>query len=179
MCYHYYVLIALIAEHPITKTHLDANASIVHNKSFERGVIRLQKGVPEASLTADEKRSLLGFLKDDVTTDNNNNEEASVTPDDEDEEMGFADVIIESEREAKKARLECQSKYIGFDWIPPTSNVVERLFSRAKIIMTERRQRMTPRHLELLLFLRLNKWAWNVYTIDDIISKDMNSINSK
>jgi hypothetical protein len=48
-----------------------------------------------------------------------------------------------------------------------TSNIVERLFSRAKLILSERRKSMSPYHLELLLFLRANQELWNDYTIQD------------
>ena len=62
-----------------------------------------------------------------------------------------------------------ESKYRKLDYILPTSNIVERLFSRAKIIMADRRKSMTPYHLELLLFLRMNKDLWSAGDIQDII----------
>ena len=39
--------------------------------------------------------------------------------------------------------------------------MVERLFSRAKIVMTDLRKSMTPRNLEMLMFLRLNRHLWD------------------
>jgi hypothetical protein len=51
----------------------------------------------------------------------------------------------------------------------PTSNIVERLFSRAKIILADRRKRMSPYHLELLLFLRINRDLWNANDIQNIL----------
>jgi hypothetical protein len=50
--------------------------------------------------------------------------------------------------------------------ILPTTNIVERLFSRAKIVMTDLRQSMTPRHLELLMMLRLNRSLWDVDAVE-------------
>jgi hypothetical protein len=46
---------------------------------------------------------------------------------------------------------------------------VERLFSRAKIVMTDLRENMTPYHLEMLMFLRCNCNLWSVETIQTII----------
>ena len=41
------------------------------------------------------------------------------------------------------------------------SNLVERLFSRAKRIMTDHRKRMLPIHLEELLYVHYNKHLWD------------------
>ncbi len=49
--------------------------------------------------------------------------------------------------------------------------MVERLFSRAKLIMRDHRKHMSPYHLEILL-LRCNFAMWNVQTVDDIIKEN-------
>ena len=41
--------------------------------------------------------------------------------------------------------------------VSPTSNIVERTFSRAGIIMRPHRRLMDPSTIEMLLMLRLNK----------------------
>ena len=43
-----------------------------------------------------------------------------------------------------------------------TSNDVERLFSKAKLVLTDRRAGMTPYMFEILLFLTLNSDYWGV-----------------
>ena len=55
--------------------------------------------------------------------------------------------------------------------IAKDSNIVERLFSRAKLIMRDHRKHMSPYHMELLLFLKFNRNLWGIPTIDDIILK--------
>ena len=51
--------------------------------------------------------------------------------------------------------------------------MVERLFSRAKLIMRDHRKHMSPYHLEmLLLLLRCNSAMWNVQAVDDIIKEN-------
>jgi len=52
-----------------------------------------------------------------------------------------------------------------------TSNKVERRFSRAKIILTERRSSMHPRMLENFLFLRENAIYWDASTVDEAIRR--------
>ena len=41
--------------------------------------------------------------------------------------------------------------------VSPTSNIVERLFSNAKLIMTDQRRCMDPTTFETILMLKLNK----------------------
>jgi hypothetical protein len=51
-----------------------------------------------------------------------------------------------------------------------TSNVCERLFSRAGFILNDRRKAMTKRNLENLLFLLVNDTKWGAHTVE-IVSK--------
>ena len=44
--------------------------------------------------------------------------------------------------------------------VSPTSNICERLFSRAKLIMSATRKNMNPDSLNMLLFLRANRHLW-------------------
>jgi hypothetical protein len=54
------------------------------------------------------------------------------------------------------------SKYINMKWIPPTTNAVERLFSRLKIVFSDRRKNLLPRHLELILTIVANRNLWDI-----------------
>jgi hypothetical protein len=47
----------------------------------------------------------------------------------------------------------------------PTSNVCERLFSRAKLVFSERRKRMSPETLEIILYLFCNYELWSPSTV--------------
>ena len=55
--------------------------------------------------------------------------------------------------------------------VSPTSNICERLFSRAKLIMSATRKNMNPDTLNMLLFLRANRHLW---TNPSIIQKILN-----
>jgi hypothetical protein len=52
---------------------------------------------------------------------------------------------------------QTQSMYHPVHHILPTSNVVERLFSRANLFKNDHRKTMTAAHLDAMLFLRRNR----------------------
>jgi hypothetical protein len=56
-----------------------------------------------------------------------------------------------------EATLEAQSKYIDCRFILETNNTVERIFSRAKRVLTDARARMTPYMFEVIMFLKMNE----------------------
>ncbi len=57
-------------------------------------------------------------------------------------------------------------------YVSPTSNACERLFSRAKLIMRPHRRHMDPSTLEAILMLRMNKEMWDKITIQKVLIKD-------
>jgi hypothetical protein len=68
-----------------------------------------------------------------------------------------------------EARQEAQSKYIDCDFILGTNNTVERLFSRAKRVLTDARAGMTPYMFEVIMFLKINQDLWGVHDVADAI----------
>ena len=52
-----------------------------------------------------------------------------------------------------------------------TINTVERLFSRSKIVLSDLLNRMLPRHLEDVLYLRVNRLLWNEVTIQMVMDR--------
>ena len=47
-----------------------------------------------------------------------------------------------------------------------TTNKVERLLSRATIVMTGLLKSLTPQHLVLIMFLRMSRCLWNEMTVE-------------
>ena len=94
-------------------------------------------------------------------------QDADAASDEENNELDdSAFRLLAENRARKKARHSLfASNYRSTKHIRGTTNSVERLFSRAKIVMTGQRKRMTPRHLELLMFLRMNRHLWNEETV--------------
>jgi len=152
----------IIENFPGMENYLGANAAITTDPIFERAVVKIQSQL-ENTLTVAEARTVKGYLLAGADEDGND------SSDDQEEAGGFAMDIVR-EATAKKAKnCNAATKYRSMNHLVTTSNIVERLFSRAKLVMTDQRKLMEPQHLELLLFLRCNKFLWSEVTIDDIL----------
>ncbi|EGZ11647.1 hypothetical protein PHYSODRAFT_515257 [Phytophthora sojae] len=78
--------------------------------------------------------------------------------------MGFADRI------SKRREVElAPSTFELLEEILPTSNIVERLFSVARMVLRNEMKCLTPLTLEMILFLKVNGSYWNVSTVDACI----------
>ncbi|KAG3205971.1 hypothetical protein PC128_g1074 [Phytophthora cactorum] len=77
--------------------------------------------------------------------------------------VGFADRILKRHRGDK-----APSEYILLDAIPLT-NIVERLFSIARMVLRYERNRLSSMTLEMILFLKINQTYWDVTTVDTCI----------
>ena len=128
------------------------------------------QGNDERELTGNERRAVRHLQLDlsmEVGVPDRNNE-------DESEGTDFAQRVLDSADVTKRARLGTyESNYRCLLHIEAQSNVVERLFSRAKLIMTPERRNMNPYRLESLLFLRANNYIlWDVYTLHEALQED-------
>ena len=160
----------LIQKYPGAAYHLSADAAIVQNKNFEKGVVKLQRG-NERELTAGEKIQLRRFLKEDAPAEDGDEED-----DDEEEEEGglaVAQRLHDRNQARKRARMmRTSSKHRSTKRVCSTTNMVERLFSRAKLVMTDLRRSMYPRNLEMLMFLRANRHLWDEVVVQRAILRD-------
>lgn len=157
----------LIEIYPQSSDYLAPNSNIVHSPVFESAVCKVQ-GKLENLLSQSEKNSLKRFLKIPLPNNASNQLDAD---DDDDAELSFAERITNNIRAEKRQRTDV-SKYKSLKHVCKDSNIVERLFSRAKLIMRDHRKHMSPYHLEMLLMLRCNSGMWNVQTIDNIIKEN-------
>ena len=78
----------------------------------------------------------------------------------------MASAHAEAEQRVKRSRINGQIRPMTH--LSPTSNIVERLFSNAKLIMTDQRRSMDPSTLETILMLKLNKDLWDARDIERI-----------
>ena len=53
---------------------------------------------------------------------------------------------------------------IDLEWIPPTFNRAERLFSRVRYVLTDYRKSLSPVNFEAQIFLHANTKFWTVFT---------------
>lgn len=135
-------------DQPCFKQYLamDSNILAPASRFFESAVTKVQNG-DERSLTRQEKDVLRSLLK------------RSADGSSEDEVHGL-DPIELYEREQKRQKSTNSSQYVPLEFIPPTTNVVERFFSRAKSVYTDYRKLMKPVTFEMIMFLKLNRDLW-------------------
>ena len=82
----------MIEKYPTTSRYLSANADIVQNKIFEKGIVKLQAG-RERELTAAERHEIRGYLQD-----------AAAPVDDESEESDEEDDAIKMHLEYERLK---------------------------------------------------------------------------
>ena len=54
------------------------------------------------------------------------------------------------------------------NWVSPTSNIVEKLFSKAKNVKSALRNRILLFHFEKNLYLAVNQKYWNIDTLSSV-----------
>ena len=115
---------------------------------------------PESTpLTPDEEEAISNFRIEPL---NRNNESAAnelLSP-------------TEKARKAKRMRVTSNPTFRPVSHVRPTSNIVERLFSQAKYIMSDHRKHMDPDHLNELIILKFHKASWNAATIQKCLDEN-------
>lgn len=145
---------AIITKFPETEERLSCNANIIYNSEFENALVKLQEH-RTYDLTNAERSAVHELLNTHSTANH------------ESENISFA------ERAVKRRRQETTGQGIGYMntcFITPTSNMVERLFSKAGWTLSDRRTRLTPEHFEQQLFLFSNAHLWGLSDINFILS---------
>ena len=67
------------------------------------------------------------------------------------------------------AKKKTNAEFGNLKWIPPTSNIAERLFSKVKHEFTDYRKSLLPVNLESQIFLSLNCDFWSVHTVISVV----------
>ncbi|KAJ8577919.1 hypothetical protein ON010_g1287 [Phytophthora cinnamomi] len=129
--------------------------SIVHSPDFESGCVRVLRGKTHRLMRA-EKTTLQPFEAARPADD-------AVNAEEEDAPESFV------ERLQKRWRLaqDCVP-YERLKSIPPTSNVVERFLSVARVTFGHQWHGLLPLMLETILFLRQNRSYWDATTVDNL-----------
>ncbi|KAE9360430.1 hypothetical protein PF008_g1816 [Phytophthora fragariae] len=134
-----------IAKYPIMRKYLSANAASINKAPFERALVKLQSG---RKLTPVEREASAMLLAPAV-------EETSLSEEDSESEETFAQQALKRRRLAGPADI-----YIDTGFVPPTSNICERLFSQSNLVLSDQRRALRPATLEMLVFLRANRDLW-------------------
>ena len=145
----------LMNVYPAMEDYLAERASIVVDPTFESAIIKVIRKETRM-LTPSELTKLESFKKPPTT-----NAETQLEGEDENgEKTNFAKKLL------KRRRLSTETHdYIDLSFIPPTSNIVERLFSVAKLLLRDQRARLLPITFESILFLKANMNWWNLQTV--------------
>jgi hypothetical protein len=83
--------------------------------------------------------------------------------------MNLAQKAMRNKR--RKLKTMHDFNFINLEFIPPTSNIVERLFSSARLVLTDYRKSMSPYTFECVMFLKFNASLWDINTVSKIVAK--------
>ena len=147
----------VIESYPTMNYYLADDAQIVHCPEFESGIVTLIDGnVDELSETQINQLKVF-----DTAVINLAEEETPC--------KNLAEQAMRNKR--RKVSTARDHHYINLEFIPPTSNVVERLFSSARLVLTDYRKSMTPYTFECVMFLKFNATMWDINTVSKIVGK--------
>ena len=113
---------------PEMERHISEGGGIVHSPDFENGLVKLQDELWE-ELAPEEELLMRPFLLENSTVQ-------LISP------TKPSSLAAAALRTKKRKIVSCS--YINVSQIPPTSNIVERLFSSARLVLTDYRKSMTP-----------------------------------
>jgi hypothetical protein len=157
----------ILTKYPVMSTHLGREAKIIHDKVFERALLKIHNDNP---LDQEEARSVEHLLRDKSPGS------GTRLSDDTD---GASDLLDLEHLHKRLKSIGSQtsrltSKYVDLKVISGTSVSLERAFSVAKFILTDTRKRTKPELFEALLFLKLNHGHWDA----KLVSRAVNALKS-
>ena len=147
---------AAIEEYESLSFYLKADADIIKSPHFESAIVKvLDDSVDQ--LTAEEKNDIMCFRQ---------NAGGNVANASNDDELTLVQKALKNKR-----RKVVHGEYLNLNFVPPTSNVVERLFSNARLVLTDYRKSMTPYTFECVMFLKINRNFWDLDLVAKIVGK--------
>ena len=148
---------ALLSRYPEMERHISSDGAIVHSREFENGIVKVLEEEWE-DLTMTEKLLLHPFevqnMPDGIQ---------AISP------MKLTTLATAALKTKKRKLL--LSPYIDLGHIPPTSNIVERIFSTARLILTDYRKSMSPYTFECVMFLKFNREYWDCCSVSKLVAK--------
>lgn len=144
----------VISLFPQTEQRLSAKAKIIHQPNFESALSKLQNGAI-SSLSAAERLEVKRLKRDASSSSQQTND----GPDE-----SFAASLLK-----RSKRNSTNNDYTDCRYILPTSNLCERLFSKAGYVHSDRRKRILPLHLEQQIFLHVNSDLWSISDLNKLV----------
>lgn len=155
---------AIINAYPGMEHYLAPNSHIVHSKNFESGIVKVIDEQYD-QLSPNEKECMSVFqtsTAEEVTS--------GIIPDNIDQENS-ALTFVQKALMNKRRKVLNSSEYANLAYIPPTSNIVERLFSSCRLVLTDYRKSMTPYTFECVMFLKVNRSYWDMNLVAKVVGK--------
>ena len=147
-------------EHFDFEHYLGKHADMIHNKHLEAAIIKIQSS-KEDTLTGQELPAVKDLLLPAQHIDQ--------PGEDKDNGLLFAGRVLRCQRlQSEKA----SGVYINTNFLLPTSNDVERLFSMAKQVFCPSCRSLQPRTLEALQFLKKNQLLWNPSLVALVVNEN-------
>ncbi len=131
---------------------LSSDASIIQNPDFENGLIKIMD-VQSVIMTVKERNATQCFFSSQVT------------------KTGHSDSTEHSlaKRAFKRRRLS-KSNYSDSRFVLPTSNICERIISKAGFVLNYRRKIVLPATFERNIFLHANSSLSNISDVHKILN---------
>lgn len=151
-----YLFDEVVSEYPSTKSRLCSSAKIIHDQSFENGLVKLQQG-KMGQLSFSEECAVQVFAKklDPVFDESSSSMDKSIIS-----------------RAFKRQKAEVMNLATGYDdvrYVLPSSNLCERLFSKAGYAINSRRMATLPSNIESQVFLFANCSYWTIADVSAIL----------
>jgi hypothetical protein len=135
--------------------YLFPEANIIHSKHFENGVVKIMRDNANL-LTRQEENAVTGLKKPEPDV---------IVAEEDDVNLTLAQKTLKRAKHEQERKRVVTDPYGDLSWIPHTSNVCERLFSKAKSTLGYLRRSMTPLHFEQLIMLKANRHLWNANVV--------------
>lgn len=146
----------VIEKFPSTKKWLEYDSQIVQDSCFELGIVKIQEERYD-DLTNEEKE-VTEILENKENPSDENPSHSEQT------KLSFAEQFLKN----RKFSVE-HSLYIDTRFVLPTTNLVERLFSKAGHSLSSRRESLSPGRFEMQMFTYVNSGLWDISDVNAII----------
>ncbi|GMF11141.1 unnamed protein product [Phytophthora lilii] len=150
----------VMKHYPGTEAQLATTASLVKFLEFENGIVKVLAS-KERSLTRAERTAVSKLLKSGTSPSEEVRQETPIP-----KKRSFAEAALAEENET------APQNQVDLRWIPPTSNDVERLFSRAGVVYSRIRRSLNPMALETVMFLQYNRSLWDASCVAQAVENN-------
>lgn len=141
----------VIIHYPTTEPRLGPTANIVENPEFESALVKIQRGTIR-DMDGNEEQAVKKLC---VSSPQSPEPEA---------QLSLADIALKTHFNSEPLQ-----EYGDVRFILPTTNGVERLFSKCRQALTDYRKCISPTNFEAQLFLHANRDLWSLNDVNNIV----------